>query len=132
MYQIIKNVLTRGDYDLSAITQKINAVWAEGQITDEEHNELLAIARHKAKAGNSVDVIVKLAELEKRIRMLEENKSETPEESVAEYPEFQVGKWYYNGDKCSFNGANYTCVAPVGVTCVWSPIDYPTYWEKVV
>ena len=42
---------------------------------------------------------------------------------------YVVGKWYYNGDKCSFEGVNYVCIAPEGATCVWSPKDYPAYWE---
>lgn len=127
MYQIIKNVITRGDYDLSAMSQKITALWVEGKITDAEHNELLNLARSGAKATNSVDFMLKLEDLEKRVRLLEENKSDTTED----YPEYQSGKWYYNGDKCSFEGANYTCIAPDGVVCVWSPSAYPSYWEKV-
>ena len=127
MYQIIKNVITRGDYDLSSMSKKITTLWVEGQITAAEHNELLSLARGGAKATNSVDFMLKLEDLEKRVRLLEENKPDATED----YPEYQSGKWYYNGDKCSFEGANYTCIAPDGVVCVWSPSDYPSYWGKV-
>ena len=71
----------------------------------------------------------RLNDLESRVRALESNTQiETPTE---EYLEFVVGKWHYNGDKCSFGGKNYTCTAPTGTVCVWSPTDYPAYWEEV-
>ena len=54
----------------------------------------------------------------------------TGEEVTEEtYPPFIENKWYYNGDKCSENGSNYTCIAPDGVACVWSPSAYPAYWK---
>ena len=40
MYQIIKNVIERGGYDLTAILQKVNTLWANGNITDEQYDEL--------------------------------------------------------------------------------------------
>lgn len=49
---------------------------------------------------------------------------ESPEEYV-------IGKWYYAGDRITYKGAVYQCIAPNGVVCVWSPDDYPAYWEAV-
>ena len=57
--------------------------------------------------------------------------STEPVEPV-EYPEYVVGKWYYNGDKVSFKGKNYECIAPSGVVCTWSPEGYPTYWQEIL
>ena len=129
MYQIIKNVIERGGYDLTVILQKIKILWVNGSITDEQYDELLGLARGGAQTKDSVDIIERLNDLESRVRALESNtQTETPTE---EYPEFVVGKWYYNGDKCSFSGKNYTCIAPTGTVCVWSPIDYPAYWKEV-
>ena len=93
MYQIIKNVIERGGYDLTAILQKVNTLWANGNITDEQYNELLGLARSGAQPKDSVDIIARLNDLESRVRALESNTpTETPTE---EYPEFVVGKWYY-------------------------------------
>ena len=129
MDQIIKNVIERGGYDLTAILQKVNTLWANGNITDEQYDELSGLARSGAQPKDSVDIIARLNDLESRVRALENNtQTETPTE---EYPEFVVGKWYYNGDKCSFSGKNYTCTAPTGTVCVWAPTDYPAYWEEV-
>lgn len=130
MYQIIKNVISRGGYNLSAVLSKIDTVWAEGKITDEQRVELVVTARNQASSEAGIDIMFKLTELEQRIRALETG--ESTDGSAEEYPAFVVGKWYYTGDKCSFEGANYICVAPEGIACVWSPADYPAYWEKVV
>ena len=129
MYQIIKNVISRGGYNLSAVLSKIDTVWAEGKITDEQRVELIATARNQASSEAGIDIMFKLTELEQRIRALETG--ESTDGSAEEYPVFVTGKWYYTGDKCSFEGASYTCVAPEGVACVWSPADYPAYWESI-
>lgn len=129
MYQIIKNVINRGGYNLSAVLSKIDTVWAEEKITDDQRAELITLARNQASLEAGVDVMLKLTELEQRIRALET--SESTDVPTEECPAFVTGKWYYTGDKCSFDGRNYTCVAPEGVACVWSPADYPAYWESI-
>lgn len=126
MYQIIKNVIKRGDYDLSGIIRKINTLWVDGCLTDDQKEELLTLARSDAQPGGSVDLIARLNDLESRVRALETKDPVSSED----FPEFVTGKWYYNGDKCSFNGKNYICTAPEGTPCVWSPSDYPNYWEE--
>lgn len=126
MYNIVKNVLNNGGYDLTAMLKKIDTLWAKGKLTDTEYEELSTIARGSAKTEYSIDVLAKLEELDKRMLAVENGSVETETE---EYPEFVVGKWYYNGDKVSFEGKNYVCIAPEGTVCVWSPKDYPAYWE---
>lgn len=127
MYSIIKNVISRGGYDLTSVLRKVDTLWAEGQISDDERAELTELARSGADVRGSIDVVSKLLDLEKRVAALEDG-GDTSEE----YPEFVVGKSYYNGDAVSFEGASYVCTAPDGAVCVWSPKDYPAYWEAVV
>lgn len=59
---------------------------------------------------------------------------EIPDPSI-EWPEWKqptgAQDAYYKGDKVTFEGAKYICIAPDGVACTWSPVQYPTYWEKV-
>lgn len=43
---------------------------------------------------------------------------------------YQAGHWYYRGDRVTFENEIYVCVAPDGVACVWSPSEYPVYWQK--
>lgn len=132
MYSIVKNVLNQGGYDLTAIIKKIDTLWLQGKLTDEQRDELTETARNTADVQYSVDVLTKLEELDKRLTVLEKSGGDTSGEDTAEYPEYVVGKWYHNGEKCSFKGVNYVCIAPEGATCVWGPKDYPAYWEEVV
>lgn len=37
---------------------------------------------------------------------------------------------YHKGDKISFGGKHYVCIAPDGAACVWDPATYPAYWEE--
>lgn len=128
MYGIIVDVLNRGGYDLKGITDKINALWVEGKLTDEERSQLLNKAQGNADSTYSVDVMQKLNDLEQRVRAIENNEVTNTEETVADFVD---GKWYYNGDKCTFKGKTYVCTAPDGVVCVWSPEAYPAYWSEV-
>ena len=133
MYNIVKTVIEAGRFDLTGIIRKVNTLWFEGKLSDEEKADLVAMAQGKANPQNSVDLMTKLAELEQRVKALEsKGNTATEGEEVTEetYEPFVEGKWYYNGDKVSFEGNNYTCIAPEGTVCVWSPLAYPDYWVK--
>lgn len=138
MYETIKNLIEKGGYELVDILKKINTVWLKSYITEEEMEELETLAREKANTDNSIDVINKLKEIdakmqdhETRITKLENPEGEPEEPTEDTYPAYVSGKWYYNGDTCSENGKNYTCIAPSGQVCVWSPSEYPAYWQEV-
>lgn len=131
MYGIVKNVLNGGGYDLTNILKKIDSLWIQDKLTDEQHAELTELARNGADIKYSVDVLTKLEEIDKRLTVLENLGGDTSSGDTEEYPEYVAGKWYYNGDKCSFEGRNFVCSAPAGVACVWSPAEYPAYWEEV-
>ena len=118
-----------GTFDLTDMLGKINIHHIAGNLTDADREELIRKAREKADPFGGVNVMDKLNDLENRIRALEEAKTtggDTTEETV---PEYQVGKWYYNGDKVLFEGVVKTCTAPAGVVCTWSPAEYPAYWD---
>ena len=116
-------------FDLTAMLAKIDYHHIRGNLTDAEREELVAYAREKANPYGGVNVLAKLEEIENRLRALEEGKQESNETETV--PEYQAGKWYYAGDKVTFDGKVYNCIAPAGVVCVWSPADYPAYWELV-
>lgn len=134
MYKVTKNVIEMGGFNLTEILRKIDTLWLKGSITDNERSELYAMAQTKARAKDSIDVISKIAEIEAKINALEIKlggvEDVVPEEPVA-YEEFAIGKWYYTGNKITYNGKVYECTAPEGVACVWSPDDYPAYWKGI-
>lgn len=140
MYGVIKNVINSKRYDLADILKKLDTLWVQGTITEEQRTELVLLAQNNAKVENSVDLLKMYIELDKRVTALEKANAPVEDDSVSgeedvevvTYPEFEVGKWYYAGDKISFNGSNYVCIAPDGAVCVWSPADYPAYWEELI
>lgn len=133
MYEIIKNVILSDVFELSEMLNKIEVVWIKSEITDEEKEELIQLAREHADPIFSLNlqmqidnIVNQLKDIENRLSKLEQGSGVQPEE----YPEFVVGKVYKNGDKVTFDGNKYVCIAPEGQICVWSPADYPTYWKS--
>ena len=132
MKTIFEEVISRGMFDLKGLLKKIDTFNVEGKLTDEDRDELYAKARKAANVENSVDVIAKLAEFEKRILALENAGVDDDDTATGETTadEYVVGKWYYNGDKVMFEGTEYVCIAPESAVCTWSPAEYPAYWDK--
>ena len=128
MYEIIKNVIQSGRYELTDMLTKIDTIWVQSSLTDDERTELMNLARSGADPSRGVDVLAKLSDLDKRLTVLE-NAGTTDPEPGEEYPEYIPGKWYYKDDKITHNGQKYVCIAPDGVVCVWSPSEYPAYWQ---
>ena len=132
MQKIIEKVIESKNYELSDMLKKIDTLWVQGSIDEETRTRLSDMARNNATMQKSLDILSKLEELDKRVKTLEEAKVGNEEAGTTEttYSEFIVGKWYYTGDRITFAGKNYECVAPENVVCVWSPLEYPTYWEE--
>lgn len=132
MQNIIEKVIESKNYELADILKKIDTLWVQGKIDDAMRKILSDKARDNANVQSSIDVFAKLVELEKRVESLEKANVETEEEPTERYEEYVLGKWYYAGDKVSFEGKNYNCIAPDGATCVWNPVEYPAYWEELL
>lgn len=127
MYDIAKNVIHSGNYKLTEMLDKLTTLWMEGQLDEEQRDELTQMAKQSPDARAELDVLDKLEDLDRRVAALEAGGGVEP----VEYPDYVAGKWYYNGDKVSYNGKRYTCIAPAGVVCVWNPDEYATYWDEV-
>ena len=132
MFNVFKNVIENRNFELKGIIKKIDTLWAQDSITDDERAELISLAQSKANVQQSIDVMQKLEELDKRMKAVEEmlaNNDESADDTEVVYADYEVGKWYYNGNIIKFEDVLYKCVAPDGVVCVWSPTEYPAYWE---
>ena len=127
MYEILKSTIMLHRYELSKMLKKIDSLWVQDDLTDEQREELTKLAQDNADPSMSLDFERQLKSLEERVAALEKSSGVKPEE----YPEYLIGKWYYNGDGCTFEGERYKCIAPEGQVCTWSPREYPSYWEKV-
>ena len=71
VYEIYKNVINNGEFVLSSMEEKIETVYAQDKITAEERSELLSLASNMAKPEMQIDIVAKLAELERRIAAIE-------------------------------------------------------------
>ena len=156
MYEIVKNTILSKNYELSDMLKKIDTLWVQGDLTEEQRLELIDMARENALGENSyasyqvqIDALVKMvselnttvstmsAELEKVKEAVETMggtvKPPEPEPEPEEWPPYKdptgAHDAYHNGDKVTFEGKHYICVAPEGVACVWSPAVYPNYWQ---
>lgn len=146
MYGVVKRVIESKKFELSDMLNKIDTLWVQGNLDDNSRAELISLARGNALAGNSVDVLAKLEEIDRRLKAVEDaisTKDSTEEGDTGvdveegegvpveiTYPEYKEGTWYYAGDIVIFEGKAYKCVAPDGAVCVWSPSGYPAFWAE--
>ena len=132
MFKIIKSVIENTEFKLEDILYKINKMYMEDILNEEEKNELDNLARSKAKMENSYNIQKQLDEIFGRLEKLEKNTFLDEEEVVEEYPEFKQPSGahdsYKVGDKVTFNGKKYICQLD---NCVWSPDTYPQGWKEV-
>lgn len=132
MFKIIKSVIENKEFKLEDILYKINKMYMEDILNEEEKNELDNLARSKAKMENSYNLQKQLDEIFGRLEKLEKNVSTNGEEMAEEYPEFKQPSGahdsFKSGDKVTFNGQKYICQLD---NCVWSPITYPQGWKEV-
>lgn len=139
MYNIIKSVIESKNYELIDITKKIDKRCLEGVITEDQRDELIALARDGANAENSYapiqEQIEKLAseikELKAEVATLK-NGGSVEVEPTEEYPEYAQPTGghdaYKVGDKITYNGKKYECLID---GCVWNPDGYPQGWKVV-
>lgn len=135
IFNVLKTVISSRRYELADMLEKIDFIWAQGDISLEQRLQLISDAQNNAMVENSIDVLKSLYELNRRVTELEKKLADAPKEDETEtptYPPYEVGKWYENGDIISFDGSNYKCIAPIGTVCVWSPTEYPAYWVDYV
>lgn len=149
MYKVIKSVIESKRYELAEMLTKIDTFWVQGSITEEERNELVALARENALPENSyaglqdrMDAMYKeLEALKIRVKTLEsagtEEQPEEPEEDIPdEYLEYIAPTGahdaYYVGAKVTYNGVKYICIAPEGTAVVWNPDVMPSFWQEVI
>lgn len=137
MYEIIKSVINAQQYELSAMLKKIDTIWVQGGITEDQRAELIALARDKADPANSyapwqeqiTNIYALLDALTARVTALESNGAE-PTEPTDEWPAYVqptgAHDAYKTGDKVTYNGKRYICQMD---GCVWNPDTYPAAWK---
>lgn len=138
MYQIIKNVITSGRYELNDILGKIDTIWVQGDITDEQRTELMTLARENADPAQSYaplpeqidQAFAQIKALSARVEKLEAGEAPEPAPEPEEWPAWVqptgAHDCYNTGDKVTYNGQHYVSKIDGNV---WSPEAYPQGWE---
>lgn len=70
-YASIRTLIGFGGYTLESMEDRIERLWVEGKLTTEQRDELRTLAAESAKDADQVDVVARLAELERRVYELE-------------------------------------------------------------
>lgn len=132
MYEIFVNVIQSGSFALEAILEKIDTLWVQGSLTDGQRQALIHQARSCALPENTYAPIhAQLAALAERVAVLEAKEGTEEEEWPLFVQPTGAHDAYHNGDRVTFRGKRYLCVAADGVAVVWSPEVYPAYWQEV-
>lgn len=120
----VENVISRHDYVLSEMEDRINKLWIDAKLTDAERDELMILAAENVDDALQVDVVAKLADLDARVFALEN--------PVEQYEIWYNGKttvkkeivrWDVTGDGeydlCQFDGGNSYTSLKVGRINGW-------------
>ena len=138
MHDIIKNVITSGRYELRDMLSKIDTIWVQGDLTDEQREELVELARENADPAASYaplqeqidQAFAQIKALGDRVAKLETGEAPEPSPEPEEWPEWVqptgAHDAYGVGDKVTYNGKHY--VSKIAGN-VWSPDAYPAGWE---
>lgn len=159
MYDVIKNVIESGRYELNDMLKKIDTIWIQGDITEEQKKELVMVAQANADPSQSnaplqeqiEEISKKQIALEETVRALSatvQKIKETVESggTVVPEPEPQPQEEYpawepYNGippvkyqvgSKVSHNGKKWKSMV---ANNVWEPGAFgvdESIWKEIV
>ncbi len=159
MYDVIKNVIESGRYELNDMLKKIDTIWIQGDITEEQKKELVMVAQANADPSQSnaplqeqIEEISKkqiaLAETVRALSAMVQKIKETVESggTVVPEPEPQPQEEYpawepYNGippvkyqvgSKVSHNGKKWESMV---ANNVWEPGAFgvdESIWKEIV
>ena len=140
MYQTIKSVIQAGRYELNDMLRKIDTLWVQGDLSDEQREELVDLARESADPAASYaplqeqidQAFAQIKALGDRVAKLEAGETPEPSPEPEEWPEWVqptgAHDCYNTGDKVTYNGQHYVSKIDGNV---WSPDAYPSGWEAV-
>ena len=103
LYEDLRAVIANGNYKLDVMIAKCSRLWVEEQITEEEYDALVDLARSNASSGSEVSndlaaivqqLMQKVTALEQKVEELEQSWSDDPVEPAPAYEEYDPYTWY--------------------------------------
>ena len=145
MYDIIKNIIQNGVFKVSDLTTKIDTLWAESKLSDDERNELVQMMTDFLNPSTEAPELKDLYErLEARVSVLEDAVKELqgggleepePDEIIvpAWVPWDGISSDYQYGAVVTHNGKYWQNVLQ-GMQNTWEPgavgVD-DRYWKEI-
>ena len=71
MYEFLKSLIAAGGYKLDSMEKTIERHYVRGDLTDAQRVELLQLAADNADESKEIDIVTVIADLERRIEVLE-------------------------------------------------------------
>lgn len=136
-------VIEVGGFELADLLRRIDVLYVNGRLTDEERESLVEEARDKADPTAAYAPIEERlgaleawrTEVEQRLAVIEAGETEPPEPKD-EYPAYKkptcAEDAYYTGMKMTYtDGKRYECIAPEDYGCTYGPDVLPNMWREV-
>lgn len=87
MYEIVKNVIMSGNFKLADMQKKIDTIWVQGDLTEEQKIELINMMKEYVKPESETPEALKLCqELKEEIESLKERVTKLENGGVAPEP----------------------------------------------
>lgn len=117
MYRIFKNRINAGGYQLTDIQQRIKCLYARGDLSQEQMDELIALSQQNAEADSERPALLRMITrlsarveaLEKLVLQQKDTEVEAPQ-YAAWIPWDGISDNYQQGTVVTHNGALWTSV----------------------
>lgn len=125
---IIKTYIASGSYVLDALEERIDTLWVEGKLTDDQRAELKRLAAEGARDEIQVDVLAKLSDLEQRVWELEHPVDQyVIWHSGYQTKQHEIVRFDVTGDGeldlCQYNGGRSYTALSIGKIEGWNMLD---------
>ena len=131
---MIYGIIERGEYKLEELIERIDYFYCAGQLTAEDRNDLVALAREHAAETLGADPKEEIMALWARVRNLQKEieTMKGGQKRGGGTEEFSqpngIRDAYETGDTVLFDGKEYRSLTDNNV---WSPSVNPNVWEEV-
>lgn len=133
MFDMIKSLILTGRYELKSLLHKLDTLWLQSDLTDDERSALTALAREKTTPDMGyADMEARMKHCEEKIALVFDRLFGTQQEEA--YPLWQqptgAHDAYYAGSCITFtDGKRYVCIAPAAYAVTYGPDLLPDMWQ---
>jgi hypothetical protein len=117
-----------GNYQLSELEERINKLWLDGKLSEEDRDELLQLAADNARDDMQIDIVARIAQIEQDIWELKhpvdiyriwEPQMQVQKHEIVRYDVTGDGEL----DLCQYNGGRAYTSLSIGKIEGWNMLD---------